>query len=243
MVKKIFLLSFVLICCVITTSCKKEVTTDISSTATVIPTQILPSPDISSSTLSDNQDPKNPLSAYKDVLQNKTEFITTLYEENGTKTIYLDQLLDDGLNNYKFLNFAVLDMDGDELPEVVIQYCLTNDYPYPDFVEVLHYSKDTVYGYNFGYRSLYGLKTDGTFRWSGGADDDGYSKLRFTSNNYEYDDIGYRKPNYPNPSYFINNQTVTESAYNDFIKSQKDKKDAIWYDFTEENIDNQLSTD
>lgn len=243
MVKKFVLLSFVLICCVITTSCKKEITTDTSTKATAIPTQTLSSPDISSDTLGDTKTSKNSLLAYNDVLQNKTEFINTFYDENIPKTIYLDQLLDDGLNNYKFLNFSVLDMDGDDLPEVVIQYCLTNDYPYPDFVEVLHYSKGTVYGYNFGYRSLYGLKTDGTFYWSGGADDNGYRKLRFTSDNYEYDDIGYSKPNYPTVSYFINNQTVTESVYNDFIKSQEDKDDAIWYDFTKKNIDNQLSAD
>lgn len=63
---------------------------------------------------------------------NKTELITTSYAENGTKTIYLNQLSNDGLDTFKFLNFAVLDMDGDEIPEIFIQYCLTGYYPYPD---------------------------------------------------------------------------------------------------------------
>lgn len=53
--------------------------------------------------------------AYKNVLENKAEFITTVYAASGTKTIYLDQLLNDG--TYNFLNFAVLDMDGDKIPE------------------------------------------------------------------------------------------------------------------------------
>jgi Antirepressor regulating drug resistance, predicted signal transduction N-terminal membrane component len=185
---------------------------------------------------------QNPFSAYKDVLQNKIEFITTTYAESGTKTIYLDQLLKEGSETYKFLNFAVLDMDGDEVPEIVIQYCLTNDYPYPDYVEVLHYSDGTVYGYNFSYRGLYSLKNDGTFNWSNGADDNGYAKLRFISDNWEYDNIAYCKPNLPAVSYFIDGQTVTESKYQVFIKTQDDKKDAIWYDFTEGNIENQLST-
>ncbi len=106
----------------------------------------------------------------------------------------------------------------------------------------LHYSNGSVYGYNFSYRGLYCLKSDGTFYWSNGSDDNGYSKLRFTSNNCEYDDLGYCKPNVPTKSYFINNQTVTESEYHAFIKSQDDKEDAIWYDFTKENIGSQLST-
>ena len=190
----------------------------------------------STSTLNDTQSPQKPFLAYKDVLQNKTEFSTTSYAENGTKTIYLDQLLND--DTFKFLNFAVLDMDGDKTPEIVIQYCLTGDYPYPDYVEVLHYSDGIVYGYNFSYRGLYCLKNDGTFNWSNGADDNGYSKLRFTSNNCEYDDIGYCKSNLPTGSYFIDNQTVTESEYQAFIKNQDNKKDAIWYDFNKKNIDN-----
>lgn len=183
----------------------------------------------------------DPCLAYKNVLQNIVEFITTSYAENGTKTIFLDQILNNGFDTFRFVNFTVLDMDGDKTPEVVIQYCLTGDYPYPDFVEVLHYSESTVYGYNFSYRGLYRLKIDGSFNWSNGSNDNGYSKLRFTSDNCENVVIGYCKPNLPTESYFINNQTVTESEYDAFIKSQDDKEDAIWYDFTEENIDKQLS--
>lgn len=177
--------------------------------------------------------------AYKHVLENQAEFSTTSYAKNGTKTIYLDQLLNDG--TYKFLNFAVLDMDGDKIPEIVIQYGLTGDAPYPDYVEVLHYSDETVYGYNFSYRGLYQLKNDGTFNWSSGADDNGYSKLRFTTNGLEIDDIGHIKPNPPSHSYFIDNQTVTESEYKTFMETQDNKADVIWYDFTKENIEDQLS--
>ncbi len=122
------------------TSCatndSQQIAPDISTStlsSSITPTSAASS---SISTLNDTQSPKNPFIAYNDVLQNKTEFITTSYAENGTKTIYLNQLLNDGLDTFKFLNFAVLDMDGDEIPEVVIQYCLTVDYPYPDYVEV-----------------------------------------------------------------------------------------------------------
>lgn len=196
-----------------------------------------------SSNLKNTQSSENPFLAYKNVLQSKAEFITTSYAETGTKTIYLNQLLDNGFDSFKLLNFAVLDMDGDEIPEVVIQYCLARDNPYPDYVEVLHYSNGTVFGYNFSYRGLYCLKNDGTFHWSNGADDNGYSKLRFTSNNCEYDVIGYCKPSLPTSSYIIDEQTVTESVYHTFIENQDHKEDAIWYDFTEENIDNQIPTD
>ncbi|QIB69604.1 hypothetical protein Ami103574_09775 [Aminipila butyrica] len=187
-----------------------------------------------------DQAPQNALSAYKEVLENKTEF-TASSAEDGAKTMYLDQLLDNGSETFKFLNFTVLDLNGDEIPEVVIQYGLANDAPYPDSVEVLYYSQGTVYGYNFNYRGLYALKEDGSFTWSNGAADNGYAKLQFTSENYEYDNLAYAKQNVPAESYFVKDQPVTASEYDDFIAAQDKKKDAIWYDFTTEDINSQLS--
>ena len=42
-------------------------------------------------------------------------------------------------------------MDGDEVPEVVLELSVDNN---PEFYEVLHYMDDTVYGYNITYRGL-----------------------------------------------------------------------------------------
>ncbi len=190
-----------------------------------------------------DQSKQTALLAYMDVMLNKVQLITTSYAESGTKTIYLNQLLKEGADSFQFINFAVLDMDGDKIDEVVIQYSLTASYPYPDYVEVLHYREGTVYGYNFSYRGLYGLKNDGSFMWSNAADDNGYATLQFPSYNWEYVNIAYNKPNLNNEPYVINYQTVTKSDYDTFIKSQEEKEDVIWYEFNEENIKAQLLGD
>lgn len=36
-------------------------------------------------------------------------------------------------------------------------------------------------------------------------------------------------------------KTVTESEYKTFVETQDNKADVIWYDFTKENIGDQLS--
>jgi hypothetical protein len=221
-----------------TTKDSQQIVPDISTSEVSLSTTSANEPSISIKTSDESL--QNSLKAYNDVLQNKAKFNTTFYAEDATKTLFLNQLLSSGSETFRILNFSVLDMDGDGTPEVVMQYCLSADCPYPDYVEVLHYNNGTIYGYNFSYRGLYGLKDDGTFCWSNGSDDNGCAKLRFTSNAYEYDNLGYTKPNVPT-SYFVNNQPVNESEYNDFINNQDNKKDVTWLDFTDENIHNQLS--
>ncbi|MED1471778.1 stalk domain-containing protein [Bacillus salipaludis] len=176
--------------------------------------------------------------AYKKVLLNEVSFFSV----HDKKYVYLNKLNAPS----KVLNYTVLDMDGDKLPELIIQLSYANDYPYPDSVEVLHYSNGKVYGFNYSYRGLMGLKTDGTFSWSAGAGDNGYSKLRYTSGIYKVDNLGYRQLGYdtkgnPKESYFINNKPVSEASYSTFSKKQNGKKGVVWYNITQQNIEKQLS--
>ena len=179
------------------------------------------------------------LGAYQAALQNNIEFFSV---DNKKKL-----LLDDFLTNkelygavFKTTRFAVLDMDGDGTPEVVIELAVDGN---PEFFEILHQMNGEVYGYNLVYRALEGLKKDGTFQYSNGATDGGYGKLKFQPDAYETDILGYMKPGQDNGeiSFFLNNEPVTKEAYDAFVKKQDGKQDAAWHEFSKESIQTELS--
>lgn len=168
------------------------------------------------------------LEAYKAVLQNKAEFFST----DSKKKLYLNDFLN---NNgvyevtLKVTHFTELDMDGDKVPEVVLELS-TGDYP--EFYEILHYMDGTVYGYLIVYRGLEQLKTDGTFLYSGGAADNGCGKLIFNLNTYKIDTLGYSKSSQGDGkliiSYFIKDKPVTKESFDSFMNEQGGKKDVVW---------------
>ncbi|MCE3198725.1 hypothetical protein [Paenibacillus sonchi] len=180
------------------------------------------------------------MEAYKTVLQNKIEF----YSIETKKKVYLNDFLTNNEiygTTSKINHFAVLDMDGDKIPEVVLGLTVDEN---PNFVEVLHYMNGEVYGYFFGNGQLSDLKTDGTFRWlSGGLTYNGYGKLRFQTNSCEIDNLAYHESSATNESsttfaiaYYINNKLVTEDSYKAFVKEEDAKRDVTWYEFSQENI-------
>ena len=201
----------------------------------------------SSDSKSENTKPQMPsnnnsvLEAYKAVLQNNAEFFSI---DSKKKLSLNDFLTNKEIYGaiFKVTHFTVLDMDGDKVPEVVLELTVGNN---PEFYEVLHYMNGVVYGYNIVYRGLQGLKTDGTFCYSSGAADNGCGKLKFQSNAYEIDILGYMKSSQNNDgitiSYFINDKPVTKESFNSFIKVQDEKKDVVWHEFSQKNIETELS--
>ncbi|CAK7074660.1 hypothetical protein [Tissierella sp.] len=181
------------------------------------------------------------LEAYKSVLLNNDEFFSI---DSKKKLSLNDFLTNKEINGtiFEVTHFTVLDMDSDEVPEVVLELAVDNN---PEFYEVLHYMNDTIYGYNIVYRGLEALKTDGTFQYSNGAADNGYGKLKFQSNAYETDILGYVKSIQNNDNitmgYFINNKSATEESYNSFMKEEDEKKDVVWHEFSQKNVETELS--
>lgn len=143
---------------------------------------------------------------------------------------------------FQAARFAVLDLDGDAAPEVVLELTVNGN---PEFYEVLHDQDGTVYGYLIVYRGMENLKADGTFLYSNGAADNGYGKLIFQSDGIETDTLGYTESNQNNGdttiSYFVGQQPVTEDAYQAFAAEQNGKEDATWYEFSQGNIEAELS--
>lgn len=175
--------------------------------------------------------------AYKDVLLNKLEYIST--DDQKKKVLLKDFLTNEAIyaTAFKVTHFTVVDMDGDRMPEVVLELSPGEN---PEFYEVLHYMDGEVYGYIQVYRGMENLKTDGSFRWASSAFRFGYGKLRFGPDAYECVNLGYMDSN-PNDKaaaadFIIGDKPVTEEAYQQFVKEQDAKKDAVWQDFSQENI-------
>jgi hypothetical protein len=104
----------------------------------------------------------------------------------------------------------------------------------------------TVYGYFPGIGSLMDLKSDGSFyTYRGGAINNSYEKLKFTSNGCKYDNLGNYEMGVNNSdttaSYFINNKPVTKESYYSFICKQDEKKGVFWYKFSPKKIETDLA--
>lgn len=178
------------------------------------------------------------LDAYKSVLQNKTEF----FSADSNKKLYLNDFLTNKEiydTIFTVTHFTVLDMDGDKVPEVVLELSVGHE---PQFYEVLHYMDDTVYGYLIVYRGLERLKADGTFNYSNSAADTGIEKMKFGSDAFKTDILGYSESSQGGIiSYFINNKRVEKVSLDSFINEQSKKKDAVWYEYSQQIIKTKLS--
>jgi hypothetical protein len=193
----------------------------------------------SNSKVSSDIENSNAISAYKSVLENKAQFFST----DNKKNRYLNDFL---ANNGGYgtsltvSNFTVLDMDGDGIPDVVLELSVGTDNP--QFYEVLHYMNGEVYGYLQVYRGLESLKVDGTSVGSSGAYDNECGKLIFNTTGCDTNVLGYMKSNQSKSgitiSYFINNKPVTKDEFNVFENEQNAKKDVTWNEFSQDNIEN-----
>ena len=72
------------------------------------------------------------IEAYSDVLQGKSEFF--LVDNNKQWWSFNDYIKDIGV----IFSFAIVDMDGDGIPELITDHSL-----------VLHYKNNIIYGYMF----------------------------------------------------------------------------------------------
>lgn len=79
--------------------------------------------------------------------------------------------------------------------------------------------------------------------YSSGAYDLGIAKLKFTSDNYEYERLGYCESSDNGVSFFINNEPCTEETFDTLFDEHSIKNDAVWYEFSQESIETELSND
>jgi len=137
---------------------------------------------------------KAALEKYKKILNNESPF----YE--GSSSVYI--------NDFNIRQFALVDMDGDNIPEFILNDTSNGD----TFVLEFNGSNGAVYGKKYSYRAMNNLKKDGTFNWSNSAFDSGAGRLRLSG------PYGQR--------------TIFIAAHQD------SKEDVVWHELTIENINN-----
>ena len=150
----------------------------------------------------------NAMESFRNILLSNEKYFDVKLNKNMYLKDYWIYFSENTYSGPMQKNFAVVDMDGDGTPEIVLMYD-------PGELMVFRLEKGTVYGYNFGYRSMMNLKKDGTFSWSNSADSSGIGRQTFSG---------------------VNTKTTTLNN-ND---SQDKKEDIRWFDLTNENIDKMI---
>jgi len=195
------------------------------------------------------------LLAYLDVFNGNTGFYEYKYEYkyefSDTEELYIPQpepvsfgdLLESYhsqimYNSQKQMMFAVLDMDGDGVREVV-----TELYLYGDRL-IFRYHGGNVYGYLAPYRGMLSLKEDGVYYSSGGAGHNYYKKLHFFGDvcretTLAYSDW-YDRGDKPWDVYYIGGIVVSRDDYMLYGDKHNEKEDAEWCVFSPENFENDL---
>jgi hypothetical protein len=125
-------------------------------------------------------------------------------------------------------NYAVVDMDRDNTPEVIVNLSSGMD----GWIIVLRYYEGSVYGYPFVYRGLLSPKMDGTYMASSGAADNNIIEMSF--NGYELQEkiLGCSISMNDVVEYYVTGQKVSEKDYNNFSAKFFDKEDVSWHPFS-----------
>ncbi len=180
----------------------------------------------------------------KDVMAGERTFYDVEAAEE-IKITELKQALDsDGKNAVEISDFLVMDLDEDGVKEIVL-WLVVNGNEYYGY-EILHCQDEEVYGYRMYYRSFNSLKADGTFHFSSSSADKGIGRVKFDASECLVEKIAasqssYNKSNELEVSYWVNGQETSQEVFEAEMEKQDKKSDALWYDFTDENVKQYLS--
>ena len=176
---------------------------------------------------------------FGNILLGNAEFLYVSEETAQPKTISDVPALFDPDDDYmKIWDFAVQELDGDGDAEVVLSVQgISGD---TGGSLILHRMGGQVYGYRVRYNAFSWLKADSTYYYSDPSNmvEHGICFITgFTETGYTTEKITYgRGPYIGWDTFVVDYQPATEREYYAAINIQNDKPDAVWYDFTEENI-------
>lgn len=168
---------------------------------------------------------------YQEVLRGEREFV----DSAGGGSLKLDQVgsavTSDAGIRIEPDKYAVVDLDQDGEPEVIVSLKLNGDSPYGSLV--LRCQDGIVYGYIFSQRELAAVKADGTFLASGGAADVGIGRLAFDGadvrvDEFTYSESGYDAKNNRSISYFVDHKEAGKEEYDQAYGEWEGLPDVKW---------------
>lgn len=188
-------------------------------------------------------DPAADNAAYKSVLLENGQFVSTDLDGKKIDLSGVRQVVFDDENiTITPSKFVVMDLDGDMQDEVVVW--LDVDGGMTSVFEILKYLDGEVYGYTLWYRAFIGLKTDGTFSYSGGAADSGVGKLVLKKDGYTMNKISYSESRLEDSGvivdYFVDSKKSTEAEFLDAFEKHLDKDDVTWIPLSAEHVNASL---
>lgn len=159
---------------------------------------------------------------YLQVIKNEKPFL--FMGEEVLIDNYKSPYIQEYLNQCDNVQYAVLDMDGDGEVEVLISGW-TSD------ILVLHEENGNIYGFDFTFRGMYNVKTDGSYYWNTNQGNTyGCSKLSFENgicsvvelNRAEYREDG-------SSDFFVNGVKVAKGEYDSAIENIYVVDNVTWY--------------
>ena len=167
------------------------------------------------------------------VIKNERTFINgnmgeTYFKDSESPSLYRPA-------QYGNINYAVLDLDGDGNSEMIINGM--------DGYVILHDTGKEIRAYNCGARSMYGLKTDGTYDWTDLTVSGEYGIQRitgFTESSYLREDLCHiHEGDDGTRTYYVGGNKVTAAEYDAFVATlsseEVDWRDLDYYP-TEMNL-------
>ena len=174
------------------------------------------------------QKPADILSIFKKVLTNEIAHFDAAEKRN----IFLKDYLKDNNATSGDINFTIVDLDGDGIPEVVLEHN-------PGVLRVLRFENETVYGFSFDFRGMSSIKKDGSFDWSNSAFNSGTGRQTFFGTNTNTVNLAEESSEPGDDgNYYLYYNRVTEQQYNAFQTAKNKKANVEWMPFTRENANN-----
>lgn len=159
---------------------------------------------------------------YQQILLNQKAFL--LYGQQMLIDAYKSPYLQKELAHCDTVEYAVVDMDGDKKPELLIR-------GWSQDILVLHEENGVVYGYDFTFQAMYNLNQDGHYYWNANAGTTyGCSRLSFINGECKQIEL-YRVEHAENDEakFFVDNVEASKSAFDTYCKQLTAAKAIVWY--------------